>query len=115
MQWADKADFNETLAQLANLFINSFRSYLEDAEAHVGADMAQRILSGGPDLDQVQETIAAAQAAARQHKKVHGHTALPSEGEGDSDVAEQDGECKTCGAKKAAAAPALADAAVSAQ
>lgn len=53
LQWADKADFNDTLSQLATLFVGSFRSYLEDAAMHVGADMAERILSGGPDMRQV--------------------------------------------------------------
>eukprot|EP00878_Enallax_costatus_P016223 GHUV01017016.1.p1 GENE.GHUV01017016.1~~GHUV01017016.1.p1 ORF type:complete len:595 (+),score=193.05 GHUV01017016.1:226-2010(+) len=53
LQWADKADFNDTLSQLATLFVGSFRSYLEDAAMHVGAEMAERILSGGPDMRQV--------------------------------------------------------------
>lgn len=53
LQWADKADFNDTLAQLARLFVNSFSAYLEDAAAHVGAEMAERILGGGPDMRQV--------------------------------------------------------------
>ena len=115
LQWADKADFNETLAQLANLFVGSFRSYLEDAALHVGAEMAERILTGGPDLQQIQEAMAAAAAAEpHHHTEVAGHTALPSEGEGDSDVPDGDahdheGACKACGAKRsAAAAPAPA-------
>lgn len=53
LQWADKADFNDTLSQLATLFVGSFRSYLEDAAMHVGAEMADRILTGGPDIKQV--------------------------------------------------------------
>jgi hypothetical protein len=62
LQWADKADFNETLSQLAGLFVTNFKSYMEDAAQHVGADMAERILSGGPDLELDPSAMPAADA-----------------------------------------------------
>lgn len=110
LQWADKADFNDTLAQLATLFVGSFRSYLEDAAAHVGADMAERILSGGPDMRQIEALAAAAAATPHHHTDVHGGTAAPAEGGGDSDVGEDEAshaDCKACAARKVSAeAPA---------
>lgn len=73
---------------------------MEDAAQHVGADMAQRILSGGPNLAQLEKgpkalpvpcaTCAAAAAPAgtkeHQHHDLHAAVAGPDEGAGDSDV-----------------------------
>ncbi|WIA19057.1 hypothetical protein OEZ85_003713 [Tetradesmus obliquus] len=117
LQWADKADFNDTLAQLATLFVGSFRSYLEDAALHVGADMADRILSGGPNLDDIKAAEAAAAAVPHEHHDVHAAPLGPDEGDGDSDVpaAEEEavqkgGECKVCAARQVADAADLAPA-----
>lgn len=117
LQWADKADFNDTLAQLATLFVGSFRSYLEDAALHVGADMADRILSGGPNLDDIKAAEAAAAAVPHEHHDVHAAPLGPDEGDGDSDVpaAEEEvgqkgGECKVCAARQVAEAANLAPA-----
>lgn len=103
LQWADKADFNDTLSQLATLFVGSFRSYLEDAALHVGAEMADRILSGGPDMKQVKQMEATVSAVPHEHHDVHAAPLGPDEGDGDSDVPHED--CKVC-AKKVAEAPA---------
>jgi hypothetical protein len=46
--WASRAEYDTTLAKLAGLFTANFKTYLEDCTAHVGADMAARILAGGP-------------------------------------------------------------------
>jgi phosphoenolpyruvate carboxykinase (ATP) len=98
LQWADKADFNETLSQLAALFVKNFKSYMEDAAQHVGADMAQRILSGGPNLAQLENgpkalpvpcaacAAAAAPAGHKEHHDLHATVPGPDEGAGDSDV-----------------------------
>lgn len=48
-QWADPAAFTSTLHHLAGLFVKAFSAYMDDAEAHVGEEMAHRILQGGPD------------------------------------------------------------------
>jgi hypothetical protein len=47
---APQAEYDATLDKLGHLFEANFKTYLHDAEVHVGADMAQRILSGGPML-----------------------------------------------------------------
>jgi phosphoenolpyruvate carboxykinase (ATP) len=103
LQWADKADFNDTLSQLSALFVKNFKSYMEDAAQHVGADMAQRILSGGPDLDQLAKgpqslPVPCACGAAPAGPKDHGHHGIhatapgPDDGAGDSDVDSPKGE-----------------------
>jgi hypothetical protein len=105
LQWADKADFNDTLAQLATLFVGSFRSYLEDAALHVGAEMADRILTGGPSLDEIKSVEAAAAAVPHVHHNVHAAPLGPDEGDGDSDVPEEGAaanECKVCAARQSA-------------
>eukprot|EP00879_Flechtneria_rotunda_P000221 GHRR01000295.1.p1 GENE.GHRR01000295.1~~GHRR01000295.1.p1 ORF type:complete len:582 (+),score=188.13 GHRR01000295.1:770-2515(+) len=121
LQWADKDDFNNTLAQLATLFVGSFNSYLEDAALHVGADMADRILSGGPDMKQVQElceaaaaTAAAAAAAVNEQqqekleKAVAACSTAPAPAGADTVVvAGVGGECKACLARKASEAEGL--------
>lgn len=48
-QWGDANEFNSTLEHLASLFVDNFKRYLDDATSHVGAELAERILSGGPD------------------------------------------------------------------
>jgi phosphoenolpyruvate carboxykinase (ATP) len=48
-QWADTTEFSTTLQHLGALFVDNFKKYLGDAAAHVGADLAERIRSGGPD------------------------------------------------------------------
>lgn len=75
---------------------------MEDAAQHVGADMAQRILSGGPCLDQLAKGAAAlpvpcacgAAAPAgpqeQHHHELHATEAGPDEGAGDSDVEADD-------------------------
>lgn len=70
---------------------------MEDAAQHVGADMAQRILSGGPDLDQLAKgpqslPVPCACGAPPAGPKEHGHHDIhatapgPDAGAGDSDV-----------------------------
>jgi hypothetical protein len=76
---------------------------MEDAAQHVGADMAQRILSGGPDLDQLAKgpqslPVPCACGAAPAGPKDHGHHGIhatapgPDDGAGDSDVDSPKGE-----------------------
>jgi hypothetical protein len=48
-QWSDTSAFDSTLNHLGQLFVKSFAAYLDDAAQHVGQDMAERILRGGPD------------------------------------------------------------------
>lgn len=108
LQWADKADFNDTLAQLATLFVGSFRSYLEDAAQHVGAEMADRILSGGPDLKAIKELEAAAATVPHEHHDLHVAPLGPDEGDGDSDVPHEEPECKHCAARRQLDAEAIA-------
>jgi hypothetical protein len=108
LQWADAADFNDTVAQLATLFVGSFRSYLEDAALHVGADMAERILSGGPSLDEIKAVEAAVDKVPHEHHEVHAAALGPDGGDGDSDVPAEEGsvqqhnECKVCAARQTA-------------
>lgn len=90
------------------------QSYMEDAAQHVGADMAHRILTGGPNLDLLEKgpqalptscgacgaaaaTPAAAAAApagpkegsaVQHHHDLHATHPGPDEGAGDSDVEE---------------------------
>lgn len=71
---------------------------MEDAAQHVGADMAQRILSGGPDLVQLDKGPtalpvpcacgAAAPAGPKNHAHKDLHATAPgsNDGAGDSDV-----------------------------
>lgn len=83
---------------------------MEDAAQHVGADMAHRILTGGPNLDLLEQgpqalptsceacgaaaaTPAAAAAPAgpkegQHHHDLHATPPGPDEGAGDSDVEE---------------------------
>jgi hypothetical protein len=108
LQWADKNDFNDTLAQLATLFVGSFNSYLEDAALHVGADMADRILSGGPSLEEIKAVEAAVDKVPHEHHDVHAAALGPDEGDGDSDVPAEDVQqqqqhkCKVCAARQTA-------------
>jgi ATP-dependent phosphoenolpyruvate carboxykinase len=53
-QWADPAAFTSTLNHLAGLFVKAFSAYMDDAEVHVGEEMAHRILLGGPDATQLE-------------------------------------------------------------
>jgi hypothetical protein len=70
---------------------------MEDAAQHVGADMAQRILSGGPNLAQLEKgpkalpvpcaaCAAAAPAGHKDHHDLHATVPGADEGAGDSDV-----------------------------
>ncbi|GBF98755.1 phosphoenolpyruvate carboxykinase [Raphidocelis subcapitata] len=52
--WGDDESYNSTLTHLARLFVNSFKQYLEDAHEHVGSDLAERILTGGPSLEELE-------------------------------------------------------------
>ena len=81
---------------------------MEDAAQHVGADMAQRILSGGPSLEQLEKGAAAlplpctacgaaaapAGPSEHTHHDLHATAVGPDEGAGDSDV-----ECEECEGK----------------
>jgi len=49
-QWSDQPAFDTTLSHLGQLFVKSFAAYLDDAAQHVGQEMAERILKGGPDV-----------------------------------------------------------------
>eukprot|EP00882_Tetradesmus_deserticola_P019653 GHRQ01021174.1.p1 GENE.GHRQ01021174.1~~GHRQ01021174.1.p1 ORF type:complete len:184 (-),score=52.75 GHRQ01021174.1:214-765(-) len=111
LQWAAQADFNDTLAQLASLFVASFNSYLEDAALHVGADMAERILSGGPSLDEIKAVEAAAAAAEverLEHVEVRAAQLVGGGEEADLDSEPlAEGvlhECKVCAARQSAEA-----------
>lgn len=72
---------------------------MEDAAQHVGADMAQRILSGGPNLTQLEkgpqalplpcDTCGAAAPAGPKehaHHDLHATAVGVDDGAGDSDV-----------------------------
>ncbi|KIZ05455.1 phosphoenolpyruvate carboxykinase (ATP) [Monoraphidium neglectum] len=52
--WGNEDAYNSTLTHLARLFVNSFKQYLEDAHEHVGSELAERILTGGPDGAQLE-------------------------------------------------------------
>lgn len=73
------------------------QSYMEDAAQHVGADMAQRILTGGPDLTQLEKGAKAlpipcacggapAGPLDHHHHNLRATTPGPDKGAGDSDV-----------------------------
>ncbi|KAI8462671.1 MAG: phosphoenolpyruvate carboxykinase, splice variant [Monoraphidium minutum] len=97
LAWSDGQAYNETLTHLTRLFVDSFKQYMTDADEHVGADLATRILSGGPclrDLDDFEARFAplgAAQAAKGA-------------------AAAGGAACKGCGGKVAAPAVAAAPA-----
>ncbi|KIY94569.1 phosphoenolpyruvate carboxykinase (ATP) [Monoraphidium neglectum] len=55
LSWGDGESYAEHLTHLARLFVNSFKQYLHDADEHVGSDLAERILGGGPSLEQLEE------------------------------------------------------------
>lgn len=63
--WTDPTEFNDTLSQLGCLFVNNAKTFLGDASAHVGAEMATRILSGGPHLNAEQAAEKPAATAAK--------------------------------------------------
>lgn len=48
--WKDRGLFYEKLQHLASLFQSNFQTF-KDGDKYVGAEMAARILTGGPDLD----------------------------------------------------------------
>jgi hypothetical protein len=72
------------------------QSYMEDAAQHVGADMAQRILTGGPDLAQLERGAKALPIPCAcggapagpldHHHHLRATTPGPDKGAGDSDV-----------------------------
>lgn len=102
---ADNVPDNESAFTLPMSLASRFppfflQSYMEDAAQHVGADMAQRILTGGPDLAQLEKgpkalptpCACSAAAPAGDHEHQHHHHNLravtpgPDKGAGDSDV-----------------------------
>jgi phosphoenolpyruvate carboxykinase (ATP) len=46
-QWANKEEFNKTLAHLGELYTNNFKKY-GDGAGFVTADVASKILAAGP-------------------------------------------------------------------
>ncbi|KAI8464701.1 MAG: phosphoenolpyruvate carboxykinase, splice variant [Monoraphidium minutum] len=55
LAWGDEDAYGSTLTHLARLFVDSFKQYLEDAHEHVGGELAERILTGGPDAAALEE------------------------------------------------------------
>ena len=51
-QWADAGAYARTLATLARLYVLNF-VHFHDGEGFVGAEMARRIVGGGPDASEV--------------------------------------------------------------
>jgi hypothetical protein len=70
--------------------------------------MADRILSGGPSLEEIKAVEAAVDKVPHEHHDVHAAALGPDEGDGDSDVPaeevqqQQQHECKVCAARQTA-------------
>ncbi len=52
VSWNDRSEFDAKLAKLGAMFAKNFETYAQDGESFVGKDMVQRMLAGGPSVDQ---------------------------------------------------------------
>ena len=73
-QWSDQPAFDTTLSHLGQLFVKSFGAYLDDAAQHVGQEMAERILKGGPDVRELLQM----QQQQEEEQKEAGAAAAPA-------------------------------------